>query len=34
VTGDFVPAATVLAPSFLMHFLDPRRWRSSPRKAA
>lgn len=34
VTGDFVPAAAVLAPSFLMHFLDPRRWRASPRKAA
>jgi menaquinone-9 beta-reductase len=34
VTGDFVPASTVLTPSFLMHFLDPRRWRGSPRKAA
>ena len=33
VTGDFVPAATVLKPSFLLHFLDPRRWRSS-RQAA
>ena len=34
VTGDFVPAGAVLAPSFLMHFLDPRRWRASTRKAA
>ena len=33
VTGDFVPAATVLKPSFLLHFLDPRRWRTS-RQAA
>lgn len=33
VTGDFVPAAAVLKPSFLLHFLDPRSWRSS-RKAA
>ena len=33
VTGDFVPAATVLKPSFLLHFLDPRRWRAS-RQAA
>ena len=33
VTGDFVPAATVLTPSFLLHFLDPRRWRAS-RQAA
>jgi flavin-dependent dehydrogenase len=29
VTGDFIPAATVLKPSFLMHFLDPRRWRGT-----
>jgi menaquinone-9 beta-reductase len=29
VTGDFVPASTVLRPSFLLHFLDPRRWRGS-----
>ncbi len=29
VTGDFVPARTVLRPSFLLHFLDPRRWRST-----
>ncbi|HYW49216.1 MAG TPA: hypothetical protein VE861_01350, partial [Gemmatimonadaceae bacterium] len=28
VTGDFVPAAAVLRPSFLLHFLDPRTWRS------
>ena len=34
VTGDFVPAATVLKPSFLLHFLDPRRWVSTPRRAA
>ena len=33
VTGDFVPAETVLKPSFLMHFLDPRRW-LAPRQAA
>lgn len=33
VTGDFVPAATVLSPSFLLHFLDPRRWRASRRAA-
>ncbi len=29
VTGDFVPASAVLRPSFLLHFLDPRRWRGS-----
>ncbi len=29
VTGDFVPPAAVLRPSFLLHFLDPRTWRSS-----
>ncbi len=29
VTGDFVPAGAVLRPSFLLHFLDPRRWRGS-----
>lgn len=29
VTGDFVPAAAVLRPSFLLNFLDPRRWRST-----
>lgn len=28
VTGDFVPAAAVLRPSFLLNFLDPRRWRA------
>jgi menaquinone-9 beta-reductase len=33
VTGDFVPAETVLTPSFLLHFLDPRRW-LAPRQAA
>ena len=33
VTGDFVPPAAVLRPSFLLHFLDPRRWRSSARAA-
>ncbi len=33
VTGDFVPATAVLKASFLLHFLDPRSWRSS-RKAA
>ncbi|MDZ7631275.1 MAG: FAD-dependent oxidoreductase [Gemmatimonadaceae bacterium] len=33
VTGDFVPATAVLKPSFLVNFLDPRRWRST-RKAA
>ncbi len=33
VTGDFVPASAVLRPSFLLHFLDPRRWLGS-RKAA
>jgi menaquinone-9 beta-reductase len=33
VTGDFVPPSAVLRPSFLLHFLDPRRWRSS-RQAA
>ena len=33
VTGDFVPARTVLSPAFLLHFLDPRRWRA-PRRAA
>ncbi len=34
VTGDFVPAATVLKPSFLLHFLDPRRWVATRNKAA
>ncbi|MBC7842553.1 MAG: FAD-dependent monooxygenase [Gemmatimonadaceae bacterium] len=34
VTGDFVPAAAVLRPSFLLHFLDPRRWVASHHKAA
>jgi len=29
VTGDFVPPAAVLRPSFLLHFLDPRTWRST-----
>jgi menaquinone-9 beta-reductase len=29
VTGDFVPAAAVLRPSFLLNFLDPRRWRAA-----
>ena len=29
VTGDFVPPAAVLRPSFLLHFLDPRSWRST-----
>jgi menaquinone-9 beta-reductase len=33
VTGDFVPAATVLKPSFLLQFLDPRQWRA-PRDTA
>lgn len=33
VTGDFVPATAVLRPSFLMHFLDPRRWFSRTRAA-
>ena len=33
VTGDFVPARAILRPSFLLHFLDPRRWRA-PRRAA
>jgi 2-polyprenyl-6-methoxyphenol hydroxylase-like FAD-dependent oxidoreductase len=33
VTGDFVPPAAVLRPSFLLHFLDPRTWRSSARTA-
>lgn len=33
VTGDFVPAAAVLRPSFLLHFLDPRSWRSTARAA-
>ena len=33
VTGDFVPAETLLKPSFLLHFLDPRRW-LAPRQAA
>jgi len=33
VTGDFVPASTVLKPSFLLHFLDPRTWRSTRRAA-
>ncbi|MCC7055382.1 MAG: FAD-dependent monooxygenase [Gemmatimonadaceae bacterium] len=32
VTGDFVPARAVLSPAFLLHFLDPRRWRL-PRRA-
>ena len=34
VTGDFVPASTVLKPSFLLHFLDPRRWVASHHNAA
>jgi menaquinone-9 beta-reductase len=29
VTGDFVPATAVLRPSFLLSFLDPRRWRTA-----
>ncbi len=29
VTGDFVPPAAILRPSFLLHFLDPRRWRAA-----
>jgi menaquinone-9 beta-reductase len=29
VTGDFVPATAVLRPSFLLNFLDPRRWRAA-----
>jgi 2-polyprenyl-6-methoxyphenol hydroxylase-like FAD-dependent oxidoreductase len=29
VTGDFVPPAAVLRPSFRLHFLDPRTWRST-----
>ncbi len=33
VTGDFVPARAVLRPSFLLHFLDPRRWRGTRRAA-
>jgi menaquinone-9 beta-reductase len=33
VTGDFVPAGAVLRPGFLLHFVDPRRWRL-PRRAA
>lgn len=33
VTGDFVPASTVLKPSFLLHFLNPRTWRSTRRAA-
>jgi flavin-dependent dehydrogenase len=33
VTGDFVPATAVLTPRFLMHFLDPRTWRSKARAA-
>ncbi len=34
VTGDFVPPAAVLRPSFLLHFLDPRTWRSTATSAA
>ncbi len=34
VTGDFVPAATLLKPSFLLHFLDPRQRRASRDTAA
>lgn len=33
VTGDFVPARTVLSPAFLLHFLHPRAWRM-PRRTA
>jgi len=33
VTGDFVPATAVLRPSFLLHFLNPRTWRSRAQAA-
>lgn len=33
VTGDFVPARTVLSPAFLLHFLHPRAWFPSRRAA-